>query len=80
MPVIIISSLTQAGSAKAMEALQAGAVDVMDKPSSYSAAQIRALLADTPWQVTTADQPQDRVGRTNPRPTNRLQRRRHQTD
>jgi two-component system chemotaxis response regulator CheB len=37
MPVIIMSSLTQAGSAKAMEALQSGAVDVMDKPSSYSA-------------------------------------------
>lgn len=38
MPVIIMSSLTAAGSAKAMEALEAGAVDVLDKPSgSYSA-------------------------------------------
>jgi two-component system chemotaxis response regulator CheB len=37
MPVIIMSSLTQAGSAKAMEALQDGAVDVIDKPTSYSA-------------------------------------------
>ena len=38
IPVIIMSSLTTAGSSKAMEALQAGAVDVMDKPgSSYSA-------------------------------------------
>jgi two-component system chemotaxis response regulator CheB len=46
MPVIIMSSLTQAGSAKAMEALQAGAVDVMDKPSSYSAALDGARLAE----------------------------------
>ena len=30
MPVIIMSSLTQAGSDKALEALQAGAVDVAD--------------------------------------------------
>lgn len=40
MPVIIMSSLTTAGSAKAMEALESGAVDVMDKPSgSFSAYQ-----------------------------------------
>jgi two-component system chemotaxis response regulator CheB len=38
MPVIIMSSLTTAGSEKAMEALQAGAVDVMEKPGgAYSA-------------------------------------------
>ncbi|HWC61192.1 MAG TPA: chemotaxis response regulator protein-glutamate methylesterase [Verrucomicrobiae bacterium] len=38
MPVIILSSLTAAASEKALEALQAGAVDVMEKPSgSYSA-------------------------------------------
>jgi two-component system, chemotaxis family, protein-glutamate methylesterase/glutaminase len=38
MPVIIISSLTAAGSDKAIEALEAGAVDVMGKPNgSYSA-------------------------------------------
>lgn len=37
MPVIIMSSLTQAGSNKAMEALQLGAVDVLGKPTgSYS--------------------------------------------
>ena len=37
MPVIIMSSLTQAGSNKAMEALQLGAVDVLGKPAgSYS--------------------------------------------
>lgn len=38
MPVIVMSSLTVDGSTKALEALQAGAVDVLDKPSgSFSA-------------------------------------------
>jgi two-component system chemotaxis response regulator CheB len=38
MPVIVISSLTTAGSAHALEALQSGAIDVMAKPEgSYSA-------------------------------------------
>ena len=38
MPVIIMSSLTQAGSHLALEALQAGAVDVMEKPGGASTA------------------------------------------
>ncbi|MGD0815357.1 MAG: chemotaxis response regulator protein-glutamate methylesterase [Verrucomicrobiota bacterium] len=47
MPVIIISSITQAGSAKAIEALEAGAVDVMEKPGgSYSAPANGTRLAD----------------------------------
>jgi two-component system chemotaxis response regulator CheB len=46
MPVIIMSSLTTAGSSKAMEALEAGAVDVMDKPSgSFSAYEDGSRLA-----------------------------------
>ena len=32
VPVVVISSLTQSGSAKALEALQAGALDVLAKP------------------------------------------------
>jgi two-component system chemotaxis response regulator CheB len=36
MPVVIVSSLTTAGSHKALEALHSGAVDVMAKPHSYS--------------------------------------------
>ena len=45
MPVIIISSLTAGGSSKALEALQAGAVDIMAKPSgSYSASADTAAL------------------------------------
>lgn len=47
MPVIIMSSLTTAGSEKAMEALQAGAVDIMEKPSgSYSAHADGTRLAE----------------------------------
>lgn len=46
MPVIIMSSLTKECSAKAMEALQAGAVDVLDKPNgSYSAYEDGTRLA-----------------------------------
>jgi two-component system, chemotaxis family, protein-glutamate methylesterase/glutaminase len=46
MPVIIISSLSQAGSRAAFEALQAGAVDVLAKPSSaYSIGNLGEQLA-----------------------------------
>ena len=46
MPVIIISSLTPAGSSKAMEALESGAVDVLDKPrGSFSAYDDGSRLA-----------------------------------
>ncbi len=40
MPVIIFSSHTQAGSAKALEALQYGAVDVLGKPSGANSAYL----------------------------------------
>ncbi len=47
MPVIIMSSLTEAGSGKALEALQAGAVDVLGKPSgTYSAHESGTALAE----------------------------------
>ena len=47
MPVIIMSSITPAGSVKALEALQAGAVDVMEKPGSpHSAHAAGARLAE----------------------------------
>ena len=47
MPVIILSSLTTEGSAKAMEALQAGAVDVLAKPSSsFSAYEDCSVLLE----------------------------------
>jgi two-component system chemotaxis response regulator CheB len=46
MPVIVISSLTQAGSSAALEALQSGAVEVLAKPSSaYSIGHLAEQLA-----------------------------------
>lgn len=46
MPVIIISSLTQAGSKIAFEALEAGAVEVLAKPTSaYSVGNLGEQLA-----------------------------------
>jgi len=47
LPVIIVSSLTQAGGEIAMEALEAGAVEVMCKPGgSYSVGDMTLQLAD----------------------------------
>lgn len=47
MPVIIFSSLTQEGSAKALEALHAGAVDVLGKPSgAHSTFSDGSILAE----------------------------------
>ncbi len=47
MPVIIVSSLTQAGSRLAMEALESGALDVVAKPgSSYSVGELSEQLAE----------------------------------
>ena len=46
VPVVVVSSLTPAGSAKAMEALAAGALDVLAKPNgSQSLSQIAHQLA-----------------------------------
>lgn len=54
MPVIIISSLTAAGGKLALEALEAGAVDVIAKPgAAYTVGEIAAVLAD---QVRAAAQ------------------------
>jgi two-component system chemotaxis response regulator CheB len=47
MPVIIMSSLTQSGSTHAMEALQAGAVDILGKPNgSYSVGDMGPQLVE----------------------------------
>lgn len=46
MPVVVISSLTQAGSKAALSALEAGAVDVLGKPnSSWSIGELAEQLA-----------------------------------
>jgi two-component system chemotaxis response regulator CheB len=47
MPVIVVSSLTQKGSAMALEALDNGAVEVMGKPGgSFSVGEMSAQLAE----------------------------------
>ena len=47
LPVIIVSSLSKRGSAMALEAMEAGAVDVLCKPgSAYSVAEMSADLAE----------------------------------
>ncbi len=47
LPVIIVSSLTQKGSAMAMEALAAGALEVISKPTAaYSVGDMALQLAD----------------------------------
>ena len=47
LPVVVLSSLTQRGTQIAMEALQAGAVEVLSKPgSSFSVADLTDQLAD----------------------------------
>ena len=47
MPVIVVSSLTQKGSAMALEALENGAVEVLAKPGgSFSVGEMGAQLAD----------------------------------
>jgi two-component system chemotaxis response regulator CheB len=47
MPVIIVSSLTQAGSAASIDALRAGAVDVIPKPGGpYSIGQVTEKLKE----------------------------------
>lgn len=47
IPVIIVSSLTEKGGAMALEAIEAGAIDVMCKPgSAYSVADMSVTLID----------------------------------
>ncbi|MEW5723354.1 MAG: chemotaxis response regulator protein-glutamate methylesterase [Thermodesulfobacteriota bacterium] len=47
LPVIIVSSLTPKGSALALEAMEAGAIEVIAKPGgSYSVGEMGAQLAD----------------------------------
>jgi two-component system chemotaxis response regulator CheB len=62
MPVIVYSSLTTEGGAKALEALAAGAVDVMGKPSSVEgAADAAEELADRLKVVARASFVRDAV-------------------
>lgn len=47
LPVIILSSITQEGSAKALEALSAGAIDVLAKPgAAYSVGDMETTIVE----------------------------------
>lgn len=62
VPVIVVSSLTTSGSAKALEALQAGAVDVLAKPDgSGNLGQLAHQLA---FHVKAAARSRRKAGRT----------------
>ncbi len=58
LPVVVVSSVTGEGSARAMEALAAGAVAVVPKPSSNDAAGLAGMiseLADAIREASLAD-------------------------
>jgi two-component system chemotaxis response regulator CheB len=66
LPVIVVSSLTGAGGRYALEALEAGAVDVMCKPGNvFSTGDFSILLAD---RIKAASRIVPRKGPTPPRP------------
>ena len=66
MPVIILSSLTGQGTKTALEALEAGAVEVLAKPgSAFSVENMGALLIE---KVRIAARARVRSGGTHPRP------------
>ena len=48
VPVVVVSSLTPSGSAKALEALAAGALDVLAKPDGSGAALLRCQIRFPP--------------------------------
>ncbi|TXT46348.1 MAG: two-component system chemotaxis family response regulator CheB [Limisphaerales bacterium] len=64
MPVIVISSLTQSGSRVALEALEAGAVDVLAKPSGANS--IGQLAEQLAWRVRAAAVARLGAGRRGP--------------
>jgi len=58
LPVVVISSITQQGSRAALAALEAGAVDVLAKPTSaYSVGQLGAQLANSIKGAAAARRP-----------------------
>lgn len=59
LPVIVVSAVTAEGSRKALEALEAGAFDIVAKPSAYDAFGLKAMVAELAEKVKAA-------GRTEP--------------
>jgi two-component system chemotaxis response regulator CheB len=65
IPTIIVSSLTQKGSKMAMEAFDAGALEVISKPSSaYSVGDLRFQLADKIRAVSKVDLKKKKINGT----------------
>lgn len=66
LPVVVVSSLTQAGSQAALEAMEAGAVDVLAKPDGTMS--LGALGERLAWHVKAAAEAGSRL-RRQPTPT-----------
>ena len=63
LPVVVVSSLTQAGSEMALAALEAGAIDVIGKPDgSRSLGAIARQLAVDLWRVFTGQAAAEKFG------------------
>jgi len=66
LPVVVVSSLTQAGSQAALDAVEAGAVDVLAKPDGTMS--IGALADKLAWHVKAAAAAGRHLRRTAPAP------------
>lgn len=78
LPVIVVSSLTPAGGVMAMEALDAGAVDVMCKPgSAYSVEDIALDLAEKIKAAAGVTVQRREIVKSNSRPALALSRTTH---
>jgi two-component system chemotaxis response regulator CheB len=65
LPVVVVSSLTQAGSQAAIEAIEAGAVDVLAKPDGIMS--LGAVADRLAWHVKAAAEAGHRLRRRNER-------------
>ena len=66
MPVVMISTLTQAGAEVTLEALEVGAVDFIAKPASNQAKELAALAGELRTKVKTAAHTKVRAHRPQP--------------
>jgi len=70
MPVVVISSLTQSGSRIALDVLEAGAVDVMAKPTSaWGIGELGAQLCQRVKGAAVASLGRQNTGATAPQPS-----------
>ncbi|MEE8423372.1 MAG: response regulator, partial [Thermodesulfobacteriota bacterium] len=62
IPVVIVSSLTQRGMTTTMQALEAGAVEIVAKPNGAMSTSIEAVGEEIIWKVKAASRA--RVGKS----------------